>query len=266
MGILNVVHQFERMGAELRIEELNMRLRENRNSDRQYSLDVKEDRFVLSLRSDAEVEFAVPHFLQKQRHLLLHVATADHKEKFLCGHDERHWFAAGLPRNRTIRTVEDAMENLKPQPVRVLQRNDHTKDRNRRKNTTFIRQGEWFFVPMENLQPSKLLIRSWEPISRPGGKPHMVEELYRTAGTLVLVNQKGNILRPEEYEKAVSLKPSGQVARDKSWAYRRVGAEVYARGRVRHVDHATITLHGWHQIHMNEESAEVRGKSLVFLD
>jgi hypothetical protein len=33
--------------------------------------------------------------------------------KFLCGHDERHWFVAEVPRGTTVR---EAKEALKPAP------------------------------------------------------------------------------------------------------------------------------------------------------
>src|SRR5215470_11160731 len=44
---------------------------------------------------DAEVEVVDtrPH----DRHLLLLVRQGEAKSKFLCGHDERHWFVAAVP-------------------------------------------------------------------------------------------------------------------------------------------------------------------------
>ena len=39
--------------------------------------------------------------------------TTAEKNKFLCGHDERHWFVAAVP-GRSVATVRSAMEALKP--------------------------------------------------------------------------------------------------------------------------------------------------------
>jgi len=40
----------------------------------------------------------------------------------------------------------------------------------------------------------------------------------------------------------------------------------FARGWVRHPDHATITLDGWHEIAMNTESQAQAMRQVVFLD
>lgn len=41
---------------------------------------------------------------------------------------------------------------------------------------------------------------------------------------------------------------------------------VFARGTVRHPDHATITLHDWCQVLMNKENKAHGRKNLAFLD
>jgi len=43
-------------------------------------------------------------------------------------------------------------------------------------------------------------------------------------------------------------------------------AGVYVRGRIRHPDHATIRLHGWHRVLMNTESQAKAMRSVAFLD
>ncbi len=65
--------------------------------------------------------------------------------KFLCGHDERDWFAAAVPETSGVATVSTAMEALKPQEVLAAQAGKGLKarHRNRRHNKAFIRQGEW---------------------------------------------------------------------------------------------------------------------------
>jgi hypothetical protein len=65
----------------------------------------------------------------------------DVKDKFLCGHDERHWFVAGVPDGASASTVVTAKEALKPDLVRHLERGKKGKRKNRlrRKTDTFIR-------------------------------------------------------------------------------------------------------------------------------
>ena len=41
---------------------------------------------------------------------------------------------------------------------------------------------------------------------------------------------------------------------------------VYVRGRVRHADYATITLHVWHRVLMNTEGLSRAMKNVAFLD
>ena len=43
-------------------------------------------------------------------------------------------------------------------------------------------------------------------------------------------------------------------------------ANVYARGRVRHPDHKTIFLNGWHRVLMNTENEAPGMRKVVFLD
>ena len=42
--------------------------------------------------------------------------------------------------------------------------------------------------------------------------------------------------------------------------------ELYARGAVRHPDHATIVLRGWHRVVMNTEQSARAMQHVAFLD
>lgn len=68
------------------------------------------------------------------------------------GHDERHWFVAAVPESeRGVSGVAQAMVALQPMSVReavALKKPKHPLDR---KNTAYMRQGEWFFVPTPGL-------------------------------------------------------------------------------------------------------------------
>src|SRR5438132_1531801 len=75
----------------------------------------------------------------------------------------------------------------------AAQRRRHVRRKNwhDRKNEGFIRQGEWFFLPRPDFEPpSASLVLHNEPIRRPGGTPHVVEQLYRHGGTVVYVHPK----------------------------------------------------------------------------
>ena len=42
--------------------------------------------------------------------------------------------------------------------------------------------------------------------------------------------------------------------------------EVYVRGRIRHRDNNTVTLHVWHQVVMNTENQSRAMRNVAFLD
>ncbi|MCI0538104.1 MAG: hypothetical protein L0Z50_23080 [Verrucomicrobiales bacterium] len=203
----------------------------------------------------------------KDRHLLLlvrHTAPRKQVDRFLCGHDEREWFVAAVPGGAS--SVAQAKLALKPALVREAEaQNELTaRQRNRRKNRAFRRQGEWFFVPVRSLTIDPKLILKDEPIRRGSGKPHWVEELYRTGGTRVYVNHSHpNGLTEKEYQALLRRKPA---ASSSSWRVMQRDPLVYARGTVRHFDHATITLPDWHRVVMNTETQSRSMRNMAFLD
>jgi len=90
--------KFARIGARLKVADRPAR--RNRTSG-VISLDVQADRkgefFEIIRQPGAEAEIAVLDVQPADRHLLLLVREGKDKSKFLCGHDERHWFVAGIP-------------------------------------------------------------------------------------------------------------------------------------------------------------------------
>jgi hypothetical protein len=139
------------------------------------------------------------------------------------------------------------------------------RDRTRRKNPAFVRQGEWFFIPEPAVVADPKLVRRWEPLSRGnGGKPHWTEFLCRHGGELVYVSRKHpRGVTPEVYRRILADDPAAAA-----WGWRQMwrNAGVYVRGRVRHPDHATITLHGWHRVVMNTEGESLAMRNVAFLD
>jgi hypothetical protein len=120
----------------------------------------------------------------------------------------------------------------------------------RRQNAARIRQGEWFFVPVADIELNPLLVLRNEPlVRRRGGKPHTCEQLYRYRGDPVYVSPGApHGLTETEY---------GQMSEGErrrwSWRMMRRNPKVYARGGVRHADHATVTLDGRHEVFANTE-------------
>jgi hypothetical protein len=235
------------------------------------TLDVVQDRFGelydMRIMPMAEPRIEVLQAVPNQRHLLLLTqahATAE-KNKFLCGHDERHWFVAAVP-GRSVATVSSAMEALKPPGIAALEARFGLSERrrNRRKNEAFRRQGEWFFVPAPRLWVDPKLVLPNEPVARSGGKAHWLEFAYRSGGETVYVTERHpNGLTPRQHQVLLSRNAAARTWR---WRTMRRNPTLYAKGRVRHPDHATIVLPDWHQVLMNRENDAPAMRHVAFLD
>lgn len=235
-----------------------------------YSVDVKNGKFIFNL-GDSKASVTVQHADTTDKHVLINIrreveettrSGKDTKkkilnEKWLCGHDERDWFVASAKGTN----IWEAKQSLKPDTVKAAELVVPVKKRQKRKNAAFKRQGEWFFVPVpEGRIPSNVVIFKDEPISRGGGsKPHIVEEVTRRGGEVVYV-LGNNILNAEEYNNL----PDDE--RNRPWRSRMANATVFGRGYVKHKDHETIHLDGWHEILMNTEDTRSNRPQLLFLD
>ena len=230
------------------------------------ALDVRQDRhgeyFLISRAQASTTELVVLDVQPKDRHLLLLTRSAAEKHRFLLGHDERHWFVAGIPESTPVSRVRDAKQALKPDLVQSSERGVRTKYRDRRSNAARIRQGEWFFVPAPQVRVELLLVLRNEPIARGGGKPHVCEELYRFGGETAYVSPGApNGLTDEQYR----VLSEGERSRW-NWRVMRRNPKVYVRGRVRHHDHKTVVLDGWHEVLSNTENLSHAMRSVAFLD
>ena len=108
------------------------------------------------------------------------------------------------------------------------------------------------------------LILHDEPLRRGAGKPHLVEELYRSGGETVHVcSSYLNGVTPDEYKAILRRDPD---ANRWGWQAMRRNPGVYARGSVRHSDHATITLPFWYRVIMNTETQTRTMVNVAFLD
>lgn len=201
---------FESIGAELQLE----------TRGRAFEIDVRRragrELFALRYPFHDVITAEALDVRPKDRHLVLEVTGSrlPISGRFLCGHDESHWFVASVPFHRRSATVRGAMEMLKPAAVlREQKRKGVRHQRYQRKTAAYVRQGEWFFLPRPKMQVDPALVERNGRLARAGGKPHRVESLYRT--------------------------PDGQFT--------------FARGLVSHVDHATIPLDVWHRVVRNNE-------------
>lgn len=180
-------------------------------------LDGEREVFDVRLPRDGSITAKVLDLDRRQRHLVLDVThrAAELSQRYLCGHDEFHWFVAALPERPEARTVVAAMESLKPRAVLDEQDRKRVKRsrRRRRRTTAYVRQGEWFFLPRPQFRAVDLTVQHNAALVRGAGKPHRVESLCRL--------------------------PSGKL---------------YARGAIAHHDHAAIHLDVWHEVFQNTEA------------
>lgn len=276
MNAKHIESKFTAMGARLKVREIPSRWRQGDRSwisPSDFAVDIQHDgageffELRVPTHMSDSLDMTVMQAEPKQRHLLLAVRkTSDQPQldRFLCGHDEREWFVAAVPGGAS--SVRQAMDALQPQDVRAALTRNHVSSRKRyaRKNRAFRRQGEWFFVPEPALVVDEKLILRSEPLRRGAGKPHLVEEIFRSGGETVHVCERHpNGVTPDEYRTICRGVPN---ATRWSWRVMQRNAGAYARGTVRHSDHATITLPFWHRVHLNTESQSRTMANVAFLD
>ena len=236
MNANNIETKFAMLGARFNVSVVPAQAGSN-----DYAVDIQKDRlgqfFELripeSLRHSLDVN--VLQTDKRDRHLLLFIRRPEGKaDRFLCGHDEREWFVAAVPGGAS--SVLQAKEALKPRAIRARQNEFRVPSRlrNRRKNLAFVRQGEWFFAPVSRWERGPIndkFVLFNEPLRRGNGKAHIVEQLYRVGGEVVYTCS-----RHRQYRKLIQSHPTASTW---AWQVQRQNPFVYARGRVRHPDHAT---------------------------
>ncbi|MEM1165869.1 MAG: hypothetical protein AAGI30_06195 [Planctomycetota bacterium] len=256
-----IVRHFERMGARSVVTEhatpSGLRADVRRRGRTEW----------FDLQVGRQAELRVVDVRPKLQHLLLlGIDGNGQKNKFLCGHDEREWFVAGVPNDRGVSGVRTALDALKPLEVRQAEIRKRVREKNRvrRRNEASVRQGEWFFVPQPGLGADPRMILRHEPLRRTGGTPHMVDEAIRTGGEPVYVCRLWpNGLPLARYRRLIEERPRLKA---ESWTVQRRNAAVFVRGNVRHPDHATIRLQNWHLVMMNTEHKAPSMRHVAFID
>jgi len=258
---------FEKMGARVKFASITPPARLRPRVPVELALDVREDNrgeyFLVSRHPSIAIELVVLDVQPKDRHLVLMSRKGPEKHRYLLGHDERHWFVAAIPEVTPVSRVRDAIHALKPEAVQVREQVLRSKERNRRSNAARIRQGEWFFVPAPNAPVLALTVLRNEPLFRSnGGKPHICQELNRYGGETVYVSPAApNGLTEAEYAAL-----SDHQRRSGSWHAMRRNPKVFVRGSVRHSDHKTVILDGWHEVLSNTEHLSFAMRDVAFLD
>lgn len=255
---------FQKIGARVQVVRNGARTRRDALP---FRVDLLSDRNgeVFDIRASADQQFLVVDARPRERHLLLLVRDGGLKHKFLCGHDERHWFVAAVP-GASVKDVPSAKEALKPRLAmdEEIRRGLRSRERGRRRNRAWVRQGEWFFIPAPAMNPPAESVLKREPIRRGAGKPHRCEFLSRERGELVYVNRSNPNGLTEDQFAALCRRDPG--ARRRPWRLMTRNARVFVRGRVWHPDHATVLLEGWHRVEMNRESEAPAMRHVAFLD
>jgi hypothetical protein len=159
MDTSRIIEKFARMGVRARVRAF-----------RDLRIDVGRDRkgefFDIACDPD-RTEIEVVDVRPALRHLLLLArepgaggaarSARTVKQKFLCGHDERHWFAAAVPESGGASDVRTAFLALKPSEIRRAEAilGVPERKRSRRRNRASVRQGEWFFISMRSARTSR---------------------------------------------------------------------------------------------------------------
>ena len=94
MSSETLARRFAVVGARLKVAELPWRgepLIDVRSDSRGEYFDLRFE------HGATKVELEVIDVQPRDRHLLLLARVGGEKSKFLCGHDERHWFVAAIP-------------------------------------------------------------------------------------------------------------------------------------------------------------------------
>jgi hypothetical protein len=192
-------------------------------------IDVRQDSFVLAFTGSGEpAEADVIDVAPADRHLLLLTRSGAEKSKFLCGHDERHWFVAAVPEAaRGVSGVAAAKAAL-----------------------------------AHGIVPADALVLRDEPLTRGRGRPHVMQFVHRRGGDVVYVNRR----HPTGISEARYARLTPEQRCSGGWMRLVRDPEVYAKGTVRHPDHATIRLVGWHRVLMNTEQGARAMRHVAFVD
>jgi hypothetical protein len=286
MNTTLIEKKFSTMGARIKFSEPDMRRNSNPQS---FTINIHRDQEgeFFNVRIKKEIEMMVMDVQKKDRHLLMLVKDPNRfanqysqasnprrtsTAKFLCGHDERHWFICAVPGKAS--TVLQAKQELKPKDLQDFEKREglktkraHKRHRKLESGKKVHRQGEFMFIPEPYFQPPKgslTIIHQNEPMSRGRGNSHYAEYLYRSGGITVYMssyNHKSRTIGLTEREFR-DLSKKNQTSHQ--WEIRKRNATIWVKGRITHKEHKTLDLGQiWHRVLLN---AEIQTGSVAFID
>ena len=236
------------------------------SSQRPLAIDIARDEsgeyFDVQLASN--VWLAPLDVRSQSRHLLLRAWSPLGEDRFLCGHDEFHWFVAALPAHPAAESVDEAKEALKPQLVQKLENRKH-RGKQPRMSDVYVRQGEWFFVPCPHASIDRnRIVSAGELRRRSDSKPHRCDFLYQDGEREYECQRFPKLAFYEsEYKQILRTR-----RRAKNWKWRPMpfSPDIYVKGWVRHADHSPLFLDVWHRVEMNRETDELSMSRMVYRD
>ena len=164
--------------------------------------------------------------------------TPGDKRHMLMGLDERQLFIAQLPRG--VSTVREAHTILKSAPVTLAEG----------QGIACVRQGEWFFLAANEYEVASIedgLARNTLILERAVPIGPFTDGSWGRTRSRNVRQFRGN---PHTADELVIL-PGIPFSRDGLPVRFR---EVFIRGRVRHVDHATVSFPNWRKVIRNAEA------------
>ena len=213
-----------------------------------------------------------------KKELVIVERTPKESRTFLLGMDERQLFMTQVSRN--INTVVAAHASLKTPTVTFFEGKADGKT---------IRQGEWFFVNITSdeqkaiddaLKKNLIGIKSKEPIGnhagRRGGKPHTADELIIMAPSS---NRVRHVVLPSIVNAHIYGRKDKEVGLEEMLKFNNLTradviewnpnsltlvvwlkspransrTEIFVRGSVKHLDHATVKFSNWRKVIGNTE-------------
>lgn len=255
--------EFERAGARATISRLNRT--SYRRIQRPMAIDVVPDQFgeYFDIQLAANVDLAVVDVQPRHRHLLLSASNSIGEDRFLCGHDEYHWFVAALPGETSAVNVVAAKDALKPQLVKRLEQRKH-KGKHHRKSDVYLRQGEWFFIPSPHIGIDRSRVVRAGVLSRGGGKPHFCSLLYEDGEREFECDRYPKLAFFEfEYQHILQTRRKA-----KQWKWRQLpfNPDRYVKGWIEHEDHSPLFLDIWHRVELNRESNTLSMSRMIYRD
>jgi hypothetical protein len=223
-------NELEVLASDACLRQVVLRVKEAR---RRYTQEVRRGSRLDAAAVEEQARAAGGRILAEHREgWTLELFTPEEERRYLCGMDDMHLFIAQVEGGAT---VDEAHASLRPLRVRVADQ--------RRPGQT-LRQGEWFFVPLEereareldeHLARSPAAIKHRRPVG-PGARSHVAEELVRLA------------------------------RRDGPRRRARMVERIYARGTISHPDHRPLVLAEWRSVVPNRELGRADRSRVRWID